>query len=131
MSKATSAAFVGSLAVITWREINNPQPGAPLPLPMPYRYVGAAIVYGILEFMSEIWNPKISDTLAVAYFLMLLISTAQNGIAHNAGGATDKMQKIKPQPVNPNNPAGGNPLNNPGTLTGPGFLNPPPGMVEE
>lgn len=135
MSKATTAAFVGSLAVITWRELNNPESGAPLPLPVPSRYVGAAIVYGILEFMSDIWNPRISDALAVGYFLALLIGTAESGIKHNAGGGsgvTDKMN-INPVPVNPNAPGapGGNPLQNPGQLTGPGFITPPPGMGEE
>lgn len=129
MSRVTSAAFVGSLAVITWRELNNPETGAPLPLPMPSRYVGAAVVYGILEFMSDIWNPRISDALASAYFLMLVISTAQAGIAHKAGGS-NKMN-VNPVPVNPNNPTGGNPFNNPGLLTGPGFLPPTPPMGVE
>lgn len=129
MTKTTTAAFIGSLAVITWREINNPSPGTPLPLPMPQRYVGAAIVFGILEFMSNIWNEKISDALAAAFFLVLLISTAQNGITKNAGGTSGSSGNSPiggAVPVNPNysTPGGGNPLQNPGQLTGPGFIPP-------
>ena len=103
MNKATTGAFIGALAVITWREINNPPASAPLPLPMPSRYVGAAIVFGILEFMSDIWNPKISDVLAIGLFLGLAINTAQTGIAKNAGKPSGPT--LNPTPGNPGNNA--------------------------
>lgn len=119
MSRVTTAAFVGSLAVITWRELNNPPAGAPLPLPAPSRYVGAAIVFGILEFMSDIWNPRISDVLAAGFFLTLAISTAQNGIQHNAGNSKSPGNGATTVP----NGGSGIP-SNPGLLSGPGFLPP-------
>lgn len=124
MSRVTTAAFVGSLAVITWRELNNPPAGAPLPLPTPSRYVGAAIVFGILEFMSDIWNPRISDVLAAGFFLTLAISTAQNGIQHNASSGNSNSPGNGATTV----PNGGSGIpglpSNPGLLTGPGFLPP-------
>lgn len=128
MSRFTTAAFVGSLAVITWRELNNPEAGAPLPLPLPSRYIGAAIVYGILEFMSDVWNPRISDALAGGYFLALLISTAQNGITKSSsGGGSTGSAPV--QGTQPNTDTGGtNSGGGFGNYTGPGFLNPPPGI---
>lgn len=129
MSRATTAAFVGSIAVITWRELNNPPSGAPLPIPMPSRYVGAAIVFGILEFMSDIWNPRISNWLAAAFFLVLLINTAQTGItkggSEEGGPVAGAEQQGSPAPYN-GNPSTANPFSNPGSVTGPGFLPPPP-----
>lgn len=124
MNGMVKGAFVGSLAVVTWRELKNPQTGAPLPIPMPSAYVGTAIVFGILGFVGDSVNERIANWLAAAYFLVLLIHTAQN--PPGTGSSTEEGGPVAG--AEPNTNTGGTSGGNLGTLTGPGFLNPPPGL---
>ena len=100
MNKMITGAFVGSLAVVTWRELKNPPAGAPLPIPVPSAYVGTAIVYGILGFVGDTLNEKIANWLAAAYFLVLLIHTAQN--SSTASGPSSQNYATSTSNVPPN-----------------------------
>ncbi len=52
--------FVGSVAIITWRDFKNPDSNWPLPVPPPYRYVGAGVAFGLLALVADTLNDKIA-----------------------------------------------------------------------
>lgn len=79
-------AFVGSCAVITWRDFKNPDPAWPIALPPPYRYIGAGVAFGLLALVGDMLNDKIAAVLAGGLFMGLAFQIAQNR-ASNSGSA--------------------------------------------
>lgn len=76
--KVVLAAFVGSCAVIAWRDFKTPVKDAPLPAPPPYRFVWAAVAFGMLGLFGEMVSGKIADVLAGGLFIGLAFQTAQS-----------------------------------------------------
>lgn len=70
-------AYLGSCAIITYREFKNPTKGAPLPVPPPSKYVGAGIAFGMCGLLSEFIDPRVGGVLAVGLFVGLAFQTAQ------------------------------------------------------
>jgi hypothetical protein len=75
--RAILASFLGACAIISWRDFTNPDPNWPLPAPPPYRYVGAAVAFGLLAIFADTVSPKIGATLAVGLLVGLGFQTAQ------------------------------------------------------
>lgn len=71
------AAYIGSCALITYREFKNPTKGAPLPVPPPSRYVGAGIAFGMCGLLADFIDPRVGGVLAVGLFVGLAFQTAQ------------------------------------------------------
>jgi len=65
--------------MITWRDIKNPPAGDPLPLPMPSRYVGATVAFGLLGLVGEMFTDKIPAVLAVGLLVGMGFQQAQAG----------------------------------------------------
>lgn len=76
---AIFAAFLGAVAIITWRDFTNRDPDWPLPVPPPYRYVGAAVAFGMLSLVAEFVNEKVPAVLAMGLLVGLGFQTAQSG----------------------------------------------------
>lgn len=69
--------FVGSIAIISWREFKNPDSSWPIPIPPPYRYIGAGVAYGLLALVADTLNDQIAGIIAVGLFIGLAFQTAQ------------------------------------------------------
>jgi hypothetical protein len=79
--RAIFGAFLGCVAIITYREIKTPMEGVPLPgLPTPSRFVGAGVAFGMLGLVSEFLSEKIAAVLAIGLFIGLAFQTAQNSV---------------------------------------------------
>jgi hypothetical protein len=76
---AIFAAFLGAVAIITWRDFTDRDPDWPLPVPPPYRYVGAAVAFGMLSLVAEFVNEKVPAVLAMGLLVGLGFQTAQQG----------------------------------------------------
>lgn len=91
---AILAAFVGSAAIITWRDFKGPDPEWPLPAPPPYRYVGAGVAFGLLAIFAETVNPKIAAVLAVGLLVGLGFQTAQKKTENKGLGSLNSGNGI-------------------------------------
>lgn len=80
--------FVGSCAIITWRDLGNDQ--WPLPAPPPFRYVGAGVAFGLLALVADTIDDRIAATIAFGLLIGLGFQTAQqqgtNTIHHFGSG---------------------------------------------
>ena len=69
--------FVGSVAIITYRDIGNGDQW-PLPAPPPFRYVGAGVAFVLLALLADTINDRIAAALAFGLLIGLGFQTAQN-----------------------------------------------------
>jgi len=80
--------FVGSVAIITYRDFMNPDAEWPLPAPPPYRYVSAGIAFGLLALVADTLSDRIASVLAFGLLLGLGVHTAQDGLTISGGTNT-------------------------------------------
>lgn len=91
-NRAVLGSFIGVLALITYRDFRHPDSTWPLgPVPPPYRYTYAAVVFGILALVSDIWSDQIATVIAVGVLVGTLYAvisgkSATGGLQSNAPG---------------------------------------------
>lgn len=91
-NKAVLGSFIGVLALITYRDFRHPDPKWPLgPVPPPYRFTYAGVVFGLLVLVSDIWSEQIATVIAVGVLVGTLYSvvsgaSATAGLQANAPG---------------------------------------------
>lgn len=78
MSDATGhnmymVAYAGSLAIITYQELKDFNR-----LPLPSRYIGASLAFGILAILEPVITPKLSGTLAWGLLVGLAYMQSQH-----------------------------------------------------
>lgn len=89
-NKAVLGSFVAVLALITYRDFRHPDPTWPLgPVPPPYRYAYAAVVFGIIGFVSDIWSEQVATVVASGVLIGTIYAvisgkSAVAGLASNA-----------------------------------------------
>lgn len=95
-NKAVLGSFLAVLALITYRDFRHPDPTWPLgPVPPPYRYTYAAVIFGILGFVSDIWSEQVATVVASGVLIGTIYAvvsgkSATAGLTSNApkeGGA--------------------------------------------
>lgn len=118
---AILGSFVAACAIITWRDIKNPDSSWPLPVPPPYRYAGAGVAFGLLGLVGAFFNEKLAGVLAVGLVIGLGFQTAQQGISNggssggtptNIPGNTGSGKILGHLPVNQGGSAIGSPISN-------------------
>lgn len=97
--------FVGAVGIITFSAVTNPDKDWPIPLPPPYRYLGAGISFGLLALLSEFVDEKLPGILAIGLLVGLGMVEAQtyysqtkgmgNTVGGIAGGLAGKLVKPK------------------------------------
>jgi len=99
--KGVMASFIACLMLITYRDFKTPDSSWPLgPVPPPYRYAWAAVVFGILALVSDMFSPKIATVVAIGVVIGLLFQVTTNPTGGTAGllslapGSTDKQNPI-------------------------------------
>lgn len=75
---AIFGSFFGVVTLITWRDFVEPEAGQPLPAPPPYRYVGAAVAFGLLALVAEFVNEKVPAVIAIGLLVGLGMQIAQH-----------------------------------------------------
>lgn len=83
--KTVVACFIGTLAFIMYRDFKHPDPTWPLgPVPPPYRFTFAGVIFGILLLVSDMFSPRVAGVVAIG----VLIGTATSVFSgkSNAGG---------------------------------------------
>lgn len=110
---AIMAAFLGSCAVITWRDFKNPDSKWPLPVPPPYRYIGAGVAFGLLSLVGDFFDERIATVIAIGLFIGLSFQTAQtitknNSSAGNTGHWWD--QSVSPDDIQATGEGAGGPI---------------------
>lgn len=84
--------LIGVLALIVYRDFKNPDPNWPLgPVPPPYRFTYAGVVFGILFLVADIWSPRIAGVVALGVLIGTMFSvvsgqSAAGGLKSNAPG---------------------------------------------
>lgn len=86
--------FVGSCAIITWREFKNPDPSWPIPIPPPYRYIGAGVAFGLLALVADTLSDRIASVIAVGLLIGLAFQTAQSKAKHTLGTFTPTPKPV-------------------------------------
>lgn len=74
-----TANFIAASALITYRDVKNPDPTWPLGrVPPPYRYVAAGVVFGLLAGVGELFNiSEVTAVLGIGLVLGLAVQTFQ------------------------------------------------------
>lgn len=87
-NKGVLAAFLGTLAIITYREYKSSDAaGWKIPyIPPPYVYTWGAVVFGLLALLADIVSPRIATVIAVGVMIGVLLPVLKNAPA--TGGAT-------------------------------------------
>jgi len=95
------ASFIACLVLITYRDFKTPDSSWPLgPVPPPYRFTWAAVVFGILTIVSDMFSPKIATVVAIGVVIGLLFQVTTNptgataGLMSQAPGSTDRQNPI-------------------------------------
>ena len=83
--------FVGSVAIITWRDFTNPDPSWPFPVPPPYRYIGAGVAFGLLGLVADTLNDRIAAVIAFGLLIGLAFRYYNGGVAVE-GSVPNKKQ---------------------------------------
>lgn len=98
--KGVLASFFGCLILITYRDFKTPDSSWPLgPVPPPYRYTWAAVVFGILALVSDTVSPRIATVVAVGVLMGTLYDVIVNPSAATAG-----LKSIAPSYSDTHNP---------------------------
>lgn len=80
--------FVGAVGIITFSAVSMPEKDWPIPLPPPYRYLGAGISFGLLALLSEFVDEKLPGVLAIGLLIGLGMAEAQNYYKATGTGKT-------------------------------------------
>jgi hypothetical protein len=86
------ACFLGTIAFILYRDFKNPDPNWPLgPVPPPYRFTFAGVIFGILLIVSDMISPKVAGVVAIGVLMGTAVSvftgqSATAGLKSNAPG---------------------------------------------
>lgn len=100
MNKGVMASFIGCLILITYRDFKTPDSSWPLgPVPPPYRFTWAAVVFGILALVSDIFSSKVATVVAVGVLLGTLYAVIVNPTSATAG-----LSAIAPSYTDTHNP---------------------------
>ncbi len=93
-NRAILASFIGVVALITYRDFRHPDSSWPLgPVPPPYRFTYATVVFAIIAMVGNIWNPKVATVVATGVLI---------GVLYTVINGTDASFGLKSQaPVNP------------------------------
>jgi hypothetical protein len=89
-NRVVIGAFVGSIALITYRDFKQNDPSWPLgPVPPPYRYTWCAVVFGLCALISDLLNEKIGSVIAGGVFMGLAFNVvtkapSTSGLASSA-----------------------------------------------
>lgn len=84
--------FIGVLALIVYRDFRHPDKSWPLgPVPPPYRFTYAGVIFGILFLVADIWSPRIAGVVALGVLIGTMYSvtsgqSASGGLKSNAPG---------------------------------------------
>jgi hypothetical protein len=97
-NRAVLASFIGVIALITYRDFRHPDSSWPLgPVPPPYRFTYATVVFAIITLVGNIWSEKIATVVASGVLI---------GVLYTVINGTDASMGLKSQaPENP--PASG------------------------
>jgi hypothetical protein len=79
--------YIGAISIITWREFTNPNADWPMPLPPPFRYVGASVAFGLLGLVGTVLDDRIASVIAIGLLIGLGFQTAQNKASGSSGAA--------------------------------------------
>lgn len=116
--RAVLGCFIGVLALITYRDFKHPDPSWPLgPVPPPYRFTYAGVIFGILFVVADIWSTKIAGVVALGVLIGTMFSvvsgqSAKGGLKSNApsykaGGTTSANPSANNSGPTGSTPAGG------------------------
>lgn len=84
--------FIGVLALITYRDFKQADKNWPLgPVPPPYRYTFAGVIFGLLFLVSDIFSSKVAGVVAIGVLIgtMFSVTSGQSstgGLKANAPG---------------------------------------------
>jgi hypothetical protein len=84
--------MIGVLALIMYRDFKTPDSTWPLgPVPPPYRFTYAGVIFGILFLVADIWSPRIAGVVALGVLIGTMFSvtsgqSATAGLKSNAPG---------------------------------------------
>lgn len=84
--------FLAVAALIMYRDFKQPDPNWPLgPVPPPYRFTYAGVIFGILFIVADIWSPRIAGVVALGVLIgtMFSVTSGQSstgGLKSNAPG---------------------------------------------
>lgn len=90
--RAVLGCFIGVLALIVYRDFRQPDPNWPLgPVPPPYRFTYAGVIFGILFLVADIWSTKIAGVVALGVLIGTMFSvtsgaSSKGGLKSNAPG---------------------------------------------
>lgn len=76
--KVILGSFAGVVAVQTWNGFKNPDKSWPLPVPPPYTYTGAAVLFAIVSGAAMIIDERVAATVAVGLLVAVLFKAAAN-----------------------------------------------------
>lgn len=88
--KPVIASFIAVLALIIYRDFRNPDSSWPLgPVPPPYRFTYAGVIFGILMLVADMWSTKIAGVVAIGVVIGTMYSvvsgqSATAGLKSNA-----------------------------------------------
>jgi hypothetical protein len=86
------ACFLGTIAFIIYRDFKTPDSSWPLgPVPPPYRFTYAGVIFGILLLVSDMLSPKVAGVVAIGVlvgtaYTVLSGKSATAGLKSNAPG---------------------------------------------
>lgn len=84
--------LIGTLAFIVYRDFKQPDPNWPLgPVPPPYRFTFAGVIFGILFLVADLWSPRIAGVVALGVLIGTMFSVVSGspssaGLKSNAPG---------------------------------------------
>ena len=84
--------MIGTLAFIMYRDFKQPDPNWPLgPVPPPYRFTFAGVIFGILFLVGDLWSPRIAGVVALGVLIGTMFSVVSGspstgGLKSNAPG---------------------------------------------
>lgn len=98
-NRVVMASFLGCLALITYRDFKHPDSTWPLgPVPPPYRFTWAAVVFAIISLVSDLVNPRVASVVAGGVLLgtaydVITGQSALAGLKSNAPNAKSEKNQ--------------------------------------
>lgn len=87
--------MIGVIALIVYRDFKKPDKTWPLgPVPPPYRFTYAGVIFGILFLVSDIWSPRIAGVVALGVLIGTMYSVVSGQSA--TAGLQSKAPGYKP-----------------------------------
>lgn len=105
--KTVLGCMIGVLSLIVYRDFKKPDSSWPLgPVPPPYRFFYAGVIFGILFMVADIWSPRIAGVVALGVLIGTMYSVTSGKSA--AGGLKSNAPGYKGGGVASANPAASN-----------------------